>query len=80
MEEPQEDEGLRMLYPNPASTSIHFQLVERIELFALDGSMPYLFNVSGKQELDISSVYPGLYIARLFSNDKSIIVKLLVNR
>ncbi|GIV32877.1 MAG: hypothetical protein KatS3mg031_0412 [Chitinophagales bacterium] len=64
---PQADAGKVYAYPNPATDKLYFavpQPPDKIEIFNLNGARVATFHQPGR-EVDVSSLAPGLYCARL---------------
>lgn len=70
---PHKKESTVSLYPNPASTIVHLKGdFDRWELFTINGSKVK----EGKQkEIDVSTFKPGLYIIRIDSYSKKLLVQ-----
>ncbi len=71
-----------LIYPNPATSSIHFsseKTIDRICIYTMDGVVMYTFGiVSPSDNLDISSLDPGIYIVQYFLDGVSTVQKLVV--
>jgi hypothetical protein len=62
------------VYPNPASTTLYFDLDDRrdSELEIIDLSGRVIITTKLKQQIDISSLTKGIYCIRIISEDKTI--------
>jgi|GEM_PF-2102748 len=71
-----------LIYPNPASTSIHFateKAIERVCIYSAEGvPLGEFHHLSGSNSIDISFLRPGLYLAEYDVEGSKSIVKLIV--
>jgi hypothetical protein len=74
-----DDQNHLMLYPNPASGVLHIkgtETVEQIEISDLNGKLIQAFSCKSN-DIDISSLNPGIYLIRLKSKKQFVIQKFI---
>jgi hypothetical protein len=74
-----DDQNLLMVYPNPASEVLHIkgtETVEQIEISDLNGKLIHAFSCKSN-DIDISSLNPGIYLIRLKSKKQFVIQKFI---
>lgn len=77
------DASFVTMFPNPATSVVTFSGVENasVQLFDLSGKrISYIEKASENQQIDVSSLAPGLYIVRVFDGKNSCTKKLDVIR
>lgn len=73
-----------LIYPNPATTSIHFateKKIERVCIYSVEGTPLHEFsNLSGSNNIDISFLRSGLYLVGYYVDGVGSIGKLVVQK
>jgi hypothetical protein len=71
-----------LIYPNPATTSIHFateKRIERVGIYSVEGTPLHEFrNLSGSNNFDVSFLGSGLYLVGYYADGVRSIGKLVV--
>ncbi|WP_235869151.1 family 16 glycosylhydrolase [Polaribacter aquimarinus] len=70
------------LFPNPANTSFRIkstEKIEKIELFNNIGQKTFSKNYTPNQTIDVENLSKGMYFIKIFSRNKTILKKLIVN-
>jgi len=77
------ESGTPRLYPNPATDVFNIQndeKIDRLEIFNVVGRMVHSSSHSSGNQVDASSLQPGLYFVKLFGQDNNLIRTLRLNR
>ena len=71
------------IYPNPTNNILNIQsdaYIEHVEMIAMDGRVLANFDqeiVSKNYTVDVSSFVPGIYFAKVFTSNGSIVSKFI---
>lgn len=72
------------VYPNPSAGMVNVDAMEKIkvDLLAMDGSVVYMSTneLKSNHQINTETIPAGTYLIRMYTNDKAITKKLIINR
>jgi len=82
-EEPEPDEILFAIYPNPATNQLTISSIatlSHVELYDVSGKFAMRFETIGNESLDISELASGLYFIKVFTQDGKVLTNRIIKK